>query len=67
MKIHEDVTAERIEEAVEESLFGLANPGFCTACGVEVDGVEPDARKYECDSCGELAVYGAEELLVSFC
>ena len=37
--------------------------GFCTACGAEADGVEPDARGYECESCGERRVFGAEELL----
>jgi predicted RNA-binding Zn-ribbon protein involved in translation (DUF1610 family) len=43
----------------------LDNPGFCIACGEEADNVEPDARNYECDYCGEHQVYGAEELLIS--
>lgn len=38
--------------------------GFCTACGEYGYGVEPDARKYECEICGENKVYGLEELLV---
>lgn len=38
--------------------------GFCTACGAEADGVEPDARKYMCEACGERGVYGIEELLL---
>jgi predicted RNA-binding Zn-ribbon protein involved in translation (DUF1610 family) len=38
--------------------------GFCIACGEEVSGVEPDAREYECESCGEHQVFGAEELLI---
>lgn len=38
--------------------------GFCLACGAEAYGVEPDARKYACESCGERKVYGAEELLM---
>lgn len=38
--------------------------GFCTACGEEAYGCEPDAREYECESCGEHAVFGAEELLL---
>jgi predicted RNA-binding Zn-ribbon protein involved in translation (DUF1610 family) len=38
--------------------------GFCIACGEEAYQVEPDARKYKCDSCGEHEVYGAEELLM---
>lgn len=40
------------------------NTGFCAACGFEQDGVEPDARGYECEDCGEHAVYGAGECLV---
>ena len=39
--------------------------GYCTQCGDEASGVEPDARKYVCESCGERAVYGIEELLIS--
>jgi predicted RNA-binding Zn-ribbon protein involved in translation (DUF1610 family) len=38
--------------------------GFCVACGAEAYGVEPDARKYKCESCGQAKVYGAEELLM---
>lgn len=41
--------------------------GFCLACGHEHDGVEPDARGYECEACGRNKVYGAEELLLQFC
>lgn len=40
------------------------NGGFCTACGDEAFGVEPDARNYKCESCGERKVFGAEELLI---
>lgn len=40
--------------------------GFCLACGAEHDGIEPDARRYECDECGAHKVYGAEELLMMF-
>jgi hypothetical protein len=40
------------------------NLGFCLACGAEAYCVEPDARRYECESCGEHKVYGAEELLL---
>lgn len=40
------------------------NPGFCLACGQEADGVEPDARRYECESCGARKVFGLEELLM---
>lgn len=37
--------------------------GICIACGEDAEGVEPDARKYECESCGEKKVYGCQELL----
>lgn len=40
------------------------NGGFCVACGEEAYGVEPDARGYECESCGEPKVYGSEELMM---
>lgn len=54
-------TLEQIMEAVEED----DNTGFCTACGEQAYGVEPDARNYECESCGAKKVFGAEELLLS--
>jgi hypothetical protein len=39
--------------------------GFCLACGETTDsGVEPDARKYRCESCGQSKVYGLQELLL---
>lgn len=38
--------------------------GFCVFCGEEAYGVEPDARKYECESCEKNGVYGAQELLM---
>ncbi len=65
-KAHSSITIDRIAEAVERSQTSLDNPGFCLACGCEVEGVEPDARRYECDACGEKRVYGAEELMIMF-
>ena len=41
------------------------NLGFCLSCGDEAYGVEPDARRYKCEGCGEHQVYGAEEILIS--
>jgi len=64
MKVHKSITAERVMAAVEDAQSTLSNPGFCIACGEDADGVEPDARRYECDCCGERGVYGAEELLM---
>ena len=53
------ITVEQLIEAVEDG-----NIGFCLACSAENYGVEPDARKYTCEECGEARVYGAEELLM---
>lgn len=65
MKVHPSVTPERVAAAVEREQTSLDNPGFCVRCGAEAEGVEPDARRYECESCGEPGVYGASELLIS--
>ena len=64
MKLHRSITVARITDAVEESMRDTSNPGFCIACGTDTDGVEPDAREYPCEACGQMAVYGAEELLL---
>ena len=64
MKLHPKITAKRLERACRASMESLDNPGFCNACGASVEGVEPDARNYECERCGEREVYGAEELLL---
>ena len=34
-----------------------------TENGIDAEGVEPDARKYKCEFCGEKAVFGAQELI----
>lgn len=65
MRLHKSVTLDRISDAVKRQMFGLDNPGFCVKCGNEQEGCEPDARKYECEACGENTVYGAGELLIS--
>jgi hypothetical protein len=44
-------------------VFGDSSVGWCLACGEEVDGVEPDARRYICETCNQPTVYGMEELL----
>jgi hypothetical protein len=54
-------TLEEVMDAVQQD----DNLGFCLNCGEMAYGVEPDARKYECESCGQRQVYGAEELLMS--
>jgi hypothetical protein len=63
MKMHKSITLDRVMEAVTRAQDSLDNPGFCTACGEDADGCEPDAKRYECESCGKRAVFGAEQLL----
>jgi Family of unknown function (DUF6117) len=65
IKLHPSVTEGRIVAAVEATRRSLENPGICITCGADAEGVEPDARQYECESCGEPGVYGAEELVHS--
>ena len=64
MRVHPSVTLDRVAEAVERHHTTLDNPGFCVRCGAEAEGVEPDARNYECEACGENGVFGADELLI---
>ena len=64
IKIHPSITSARIAEAVERGHSSLDNPGLCVICGADADGCEPDARRYECEVCGERGVFGAEELLM---
>ena len=54
------VSLDQIMECVELD----DNIGICLACGEEQYGVEPDARRYDCESCGAHRVYGAQELLI---
>ena len=53
------ISMDDLIEAAEDGTIG-----FCLACTEENYNVEPDARKYECEHCGEHRVYGAEELLI---
>ena len=51
----------------DEEYMELADDwgGFWILCGEFTTGVEPDARMYECSSCGEKGVYGLEELMMA--
>ena len=40
------------------------NIGFCTNCDEEAEGVEPDARGYFWEACGQATIFGAKELLL---
>jgi hypothetical protein len=66
MNLPRNLTRAMIEDAVRRRMTSLDNPGFCLSCGCEHDGIEPDARGYECEACGEPAVHGADELLLFF-
>ena len=50
---------EKLEAHIED------NDGYCTYCKewTTEGGVEPDARGYLCDECGNETVVGAEEVL----
>jgi hypothetical protein len=63
-EMHPSITQDRVVDAIRRQHSTLDNPGFCLACGEEADGCEPDARHYRCDSCGLLAVFGADEILL---
>jgi len=54
------ITVARVMRAVEADGY----LGFCLACGATAHGVEPDARDYTCEECGQPKVYGAEEVLM---
>jgi hypothetical protein len=53
-------------EMSQSEFIGCANnnEGCCVSCGETAFGVEPDARKYECESCEKNGVYGMQELLL---
>ena len=50
--------------SLQRVIEGDNNKGYCLACGKSQYGVEPDARKYTCESCAAPKVYGAEELVL---
>ena len=64
MTIHASVTPQRICDTIKRNEKNWEYTGICIACGRDQDDCEPDARKYKCESCGNHAVYGAEELLM---
>jgi hypothetical protein len=61
---HQSITTERIIEACHRRMTTLDNPGFCLVCGIDVEGVEPDARNGTCDACGAPHVFGSDELAI---
>ncbi len=63
MAAPECIDMERVIEVAQDHSEYI---GFCTDCGAEKDGCEPDARNYTCDECGADSVFGAEELLIMY-
>jgi hypothetical protein len=63
-RIHPTITDARVIDAVERQQHDTDNPGFCLRCGAEQEGCEPEAEQYRCESCGQRAVYGAEQVLL---
>ena len=55
------LTQEQVMAAIQSDDY----IGFCIDCGAEAHNVEPDARKYKCEACGNMSVFGAEEILLS--
>lgn len=64
--LHPAVTEDLVIAACERRFTSLDDPGFCTECGAEAHGIEPDAEGYRCEACGALAVCGCEALLFDF-
>lgn len=57
-------TCDFIMSAQEYKAMQARDEGICCGCGAVAYGVEPDAARYECESCGAKRVYGVPELLV---
>lgn len=53
-------------EEVEAAILESSYMGWCLACGEEAYNVEPDARNYTCESCGDVMVFGAEQIVIEF-
>jgi hypothetical protein len=50
----------------DEEMYSInsSEEGFCLGCGNTHGCVEPDARRYPCEVCGEGLVFGFQELLL---
>ena len=60
--INKDDLMDAVRRTIMDDYNGMV--GFCTTCGEEQSGVEPDGERYTCESCGANTVYGAEMLLL---
>ena len=62
--MEKDPKAENHSFEVSEAEFEGSN-GICLSCGeIQHGGVEPDARSYDCGTCGSAQVHGIEEALL---
>jgi len=55
-----------VDIAMELLESGEDTTGVCLKCAEEQGCVEPDASGYKCEACGERAVMGAEEIILTF-
>lgn len=62
--VNKSITLDRVMKSVENRRMSTNDSGICISCGFDQDGCEPDARKLECELCGEKAVYGVEDLFM---
>lgn len=60
------MTEKEVVEMSEEEYHEMCDEygGICLSCHHHQYGVEPDAREYVCEECGDKQVYGVEELLI---
>lgn len=49
---------------LQSAMLDSMDEGYCVSCGEFYGNVEPDARKYTCDSCGKNAVYSVTEIFL---
>ena len=52
------------ESDIRASVMGDSYEGICLSCGATQSGVEPDARGYRCEACGDRQVMGLEQALL---
>jgi hypothetical protein len=62
-----EIVAELVSEygSLEAAMLDGETDGICRNCGNIQSGVEPDARMYRCENCGEDKVYGLEETIIT--
>lgn len=61
---HKSIMMDAVMASCRRRRSTLDDGGFCLGCGQECQGIEPDARGYKCEACGEKLVFGDEEILM---